>query len=86
MERKGYVGKTIGLKLRFDNFKTVTRDCTLEAPTRDARRIRRAASECLKRALLERRLRLLGVRVGALSKPVEYIIEPRCIGAPTLFE
>jgi len=86
LERKGYVGKTIGLKIRYDNFKTLTRDCTLEAPTRDAREIRRAASECLKRVPLERRLRLLGVRVGALSKPVEYIIEPRCIGAPTLFE
>jgi len=86
LERKGYVGKTIGLKIRYDNFKTLTRDCTLEAPTRDAREIRRAASECLKRVPLERRLRLLGVRVGALSKPVEYIIEPRCIVAPTLFE
>ena len=28
LARKGYVGKTIGIKLRFDNFKTVTRDLT----------------------------------------------------------
>ncbi len=28
LRRKGYVGRTIGLKLRFDNFKTVTRDQT----------------------------------------------------------
>jgi len=68
LERKGYAGRTIGLKLRFDNFKTVTRDRTLAAPTRDARAIRRAAGECLKRVPLERRIRLLGVRVGALSK------------------
>ena len=68
LERKGYVGKTIGLKLRFDNFKTVTRDCTLDEPTRDAATIRRAAGECLKRVPLDRRIRLLGVRVGALSK------------------
>jgi DNA polymerase-4 len=69
LERKGYVGKTIGLKLRYDNFKTVTRDCTIEEPTRDAVRIRRAAGECLKRVALDRRIRLLGVRVGSLSKP-----------------
>ncbi len=69
LERKGYVGKTIGLKIRYDNFRTVTRDLTLDAPTRDAKTIRRAAGECLKRVPLDRRIRLLGVRVGALSKP-----------------
>lgn len=68
LERKGYAGRTIGLKLRFDNFKTLTRDQTLEAPTRDPAEIRRAASECLKRVPLERRIRLLGVRVGSLSR------------------
>jgi DNA polymerase IV len=68
LERKGYAGRTIGLKLRFDNFRTVTRDNTLEAPTRDARAIRRAAGECLKRVPLDRRIRLLGVRAGSLVK------------------
>ena len=68
LQRKGYVGKTIGLKLRFDNFKTVTRDCTIDEPTGDAVRIRRAAGQCLKRVPLDRRIRLLGVRIGALSK------------------
>jgi DNA polymerase-4 len=68
LARKGYLGKTIGLKLRYDNFKTVTRDRTLDAPTGDAAAIRRAAGECLKRVPLERRIRLLGVRVAALSK------------------
>ena len=66
LERKGYVGKTIGLKLRYDNF---TRDRTIDAPTRDAVTIRRAAGECLKRIALDRRIRLLGVRIGTLSKP-----------------
>ncbi|HYS26402.1 MAG TPA: DNA polymerase IV [Vicinamibacterales bacterium] len=68
LERKGYAGRKIGLKLRYDNFKTLTRDCTLDTPTRDAQAIRRAAGECLKRVPLERRIRLLGVRVGTLSK------------------
>jgi DNA polymerase IV len=66
LRRKGYVGKTIGLKLRYDNFKTVTRDKTIERATDDAAVIRRAAGECLKRVPLDRRIRLLGVRAGAL--------------------
>jgi len=66
LARKGYAGRTIGLKLRFDNFKTVTRDCTLPTATADAMTIRRTAGECLKRVILERRIRLLGVRVGQL--------------------
>ena len=65
--RKAYLGKTIGIKLRYDDFKTVTRDITLAEATDDPAVIRRAAGECLKRVPLERRLRLLGVRVGGLS-------------------
>ncbi|HQR12297.1 MAG TPA: DNA polymerase IV [Casimicrobiaceae bacterium] len=66
LRRKGYVGKTIGLKLRFADFKTVTRDQTLDRPTQDAQTIRRVAGECLKRVALDRRIRLLGVRASAL--------------------
>ncbi len=64
--RKAYLGKTIGIKLRYDDFRTVTRDLTLTEATDDPAVIRRAAGECLKRVPLERRLRLLGVRVGGL--------------------
>jgi len=71
LRRKGYVGRTIGIKLRYDDFSTVTRDQTVEAYTDDARAIRRAAGACLKRVPLERRLRLLGVRVGALLPAAE---------------
>ena len=42
---------------------------TIEAHTADAAAIRRAAGQCLKRVDLTRRLRLLGVRAGALAKP-----------------
>ncbi len=88
LKRKGVVGKTIGLKLRYDNFKTVTRDCTIDTPTGDAAIIRRAAGECLKRVPLDRRIRLLGVRVGALSKPGEVApikANPGEARMPTLF-
>ncbi|MBT9492359.1 MAG: DNA polymerase IV [Paucibacter sp.] len=67
--RKGYQGRTIGLKLRFEGFHTVTRDLTLAQPTQDAQAIRRAAGACLKRVPLDKRIRLLGVRVGGLSRP-----------------
>ena len=68
LARKGYAGRTIGIKLRFDNFTTVTRDQTIEIPTQDATAIRRAAGACLKRVQLARRIRLLGVRMGALTR------------------
>ena len=68
LQRKGYTGRTIGIKLRFDDFKTVTRDLTLAAPTAEAAAIRHAAGLCLKRVDLGRRLRLLGVRAGTLVR------------------
>lgn len=68
LRRKGYVGRTIGIKLRYEDFTTVTRDQTLPEATAEATLIRAAAGRCLKRVPLERKLRLLGVRVGALSR------------------
>ena len=68
LERKGYVGKTIGIKLRYDNFQSVTRDQTLAHYTADAKTIRQIAGLALKRVPLTQRLRLLGVRVGTLLK------------------
>ena len=66
LQRKGYLGKTIGIKLRYDNFKAATRDITLDVATADAKTIRHTAGLCVKRAPLERRIRLLGVRVSTL--------------------
>ena len=68
LQRKGYVGKTIGIKLRYDNFQSVTRDQTLTHYTADAQTIRQTAGLALKRVPLTKKLRLLGVRVGTLLK------------------
>ena len=68
LQRKGYAGRTIGIKLRFEDFKTVTRDLTLPEPVADAAAVRQAAGLCLKRVDLTRRIRLLGVRAGSLVK------------------
>jgi DNA polymerase-4 len=75
LQRKGYVGKTIGIKLRYDDFKSVTRDQTLETYTADAQTIRRTAGQCLKRVPLRQKLRLLGVRVASLQTANE-ALEP----------
>ena len=77
LQRKGYVGRGIGIKLRYADFSTVTRDHTLVAATQDAAAIRRAAGLCLKRAPLNQRLRLLGVRVGGLSRVGEVPLHMR---------
>lgn len=73
LNRKGYVGRTIGIKLRYADFSTITRDITLPEATANAQTIRRAASECLRRVPLEQRLRLIGVRVGGLTTPQEEV-------------
>ncbi len=64
---RGYLGRTVGVKLRFDDFSSLTRDVTLAAPVNDADSIKRAVRGCLARTALPRRLRLLGVRMTNLS-------------------
>ena len=68
LQRKGYAAKTIGIKLRYDDFKIATRDQTLEGYTLDAKALRLAAGQCLKRVPLNKKLRLLGVRASSLEK------------------
>jgi len=68
LQRKGYAAKTIGIKLRYDDFKIATRDQTLESYTSDAKTIRQTAGQCLKRVPLDKKLRLLGVRAASLEK------------------
>ena len=64
--RKGYLGKTVGVRLRYEDFRGITRATTLSLPINDAEAIRQAARVCLKRVHFDRKLRLLGVRVGSL--------------------
>ncbi len=68
---RGYAGRTIGVKLRYADFQTLTRDTTLAAATSEAATIREAAFEALGRIPLDRAVRLIGVRVGNLDKSGE---------------
>ena len=69
LKRKGYVSRTISIKLRFDDFQIISRNVTLPHPVADQSAILQAARECLKRVPLQRRLRLLGVRASTLEPP-----------------
>ncbi|MDR3300025.1 MAG: DNA polymerase IV [Candidatus Accumulibacter sp.] len=69
MERKSYRCRTVGVKLRFADFRSLTREWTLpphHAAIANAQEIHRAASECLRRIRFSQRIRLLGVRCGGL--------------------
>jgi DNA polymerase-4 len=69
LSRKGFVSRTISVKLRFDDFQIISRNVTLPSPVANAAAILHAARECLKRVPLQRRLRLLGVRASTLEPP-----------------
>ena len=75
LARKGYLARKIGLKLRFDDFKTVTRDITLLEPIADAKSVRKVAGLCLKRVDLSRTIRLLGVKASGLTRPGDLAVE-----------
>ena len=61
-------GRTIGIKVRFDDFSTVTRARSLEAAVNDSRTVGTVALELLRRLDPRRPVRLLGVRVAGLDE------------------
>ena len=72
LARKEYLARSIGIKLRFEDFSTITRDHTLQVPIADALAMREAARSSLKRVTFDRKLRLLGIRAGSLVKACDY--------------
>lgn len=70
MERAGLVAGTISIKLRYDDFETLTRQMSLDVPTDDEIRIYRAALVLLGQTWeRDRPVRLLGVGGDHLSPP-----------------
>ncbi len=61
-------GRTIGIKVRLDDFSTVTRARTLDGATCDVEVVERVALELLRRYAPSRPVRLLGVRVAGLTQ------------------
>jgi DNA polymerase-4 len=60
-------GRTIGIKVRLDDFTTVTRARTLTEPTREADVVTAVALQLLRDYAPPRPVRLLGVRVAGLQ-------------------
>ncbi len=67
LEKRRLVSRTIGVKLRFDDFSILTRDVSLREPGFDLLSIRKAAFECMAKANPQRKLRLLGVKASGLQ-------------------
>jgi DNA polymerase-4 len=63
----GRRGRTIGIKVRLDDFSTVTRARTLSQATCDAAQVTAVALDLLREYAPARPVRLLGVRVAGLS-------------------
>ena len=64
-------GRTIGIKVRLDDFSTHTRARTLAEPVSSADRVGPVARDLLRRFAPPRPVRLLGVRVAGLQPTVE---------------
>ena len=64
-------GRTIGIKVRLDDWTTVTRARTLPAPTRDPEVVAGEALRLLAQYAPQRPVRLLGVRVAGLHRDGE---------------
>jgi DNA polymerase-4 len=60
-------GRTIAIKVRLDDFTTVTRARTISQPTCDAQQVGAVALELLRAYAPPRPVRLLGVRVAGLT-------------------
>ncbi|MDQ3945435.1 MAG: DNA polymerase IV [Actinomycetota bacterium] len=66
LREHGVAGRTVTIKVRYPDFRTITRSATAPEPTAAAADIARQAVELLARAELHRGVRLLGVSVHNL--------------------
>ena len=70
LKRKQLAAQTVQVKLRYGDFKTLTRQLTVEEPVTDAEELYRLACFLLAREkLVSRPLRLLGLGVSSLDLP-----------------
>lgn len=67
MVSNGYKARTFTVKVRFSDFRTLTRATTLHDFIDSEEEVRKAVFICLKKIQLDKRVRLLGVRASNLS-------------------
>ena len=68
LQRSGYRGRTVTVKIRLRPFRTYTRSRTLESPTHDTALVREIARELLGRVEVDAPVRLLGVGLAGLER------------------
>jgi DNA polymerase IV len=68
LSREERRGRTIGIKVRFDDFSTVTRARSLDAAVNDEQTVGTVALDLLRRLDPRRPVRLIGVRVAGLDE------------------
>lgn len=71
LARHGRSGRTIGIKIRLDDFSTLTRARTVGAAVNDFATVHRVALELLRALAPSRPVRLLGVRVAGMEERSE---------------
>ncbi len=68
LRERHYHCKNVTVKIRFNDFKTHTRATTMEETTDNLEKIRKEVFYCLGNFELKKKVRLVGVRLGALVK------------------
>ncbi len=66
--RHGFVGRTIGLVIRYRSFETFTRQRRINSPTNDTHRIFQTAMDILDSVRLREPVRLLGITLSGLEQ------------------
>ncbi len=71
LRRHEIVGRTVKLKIRYDDFRTLSRSCTMQKPESSSEALWREVAPMLDRLLTESQqaVRLLGMGIGQLSQP-----------------
>ncbi len=66
-------GRTITLKLKYSNFRLITRSRTIEAPTNSTRVIADTAADLLENEIRVSKVRLIGVGISHFEKSIEQL-------------
>src|SRR4051794_18662051 len=87
LRRKGTRGRTIGIKVRYDDWTTITRDRSIDEFTNDTARVTALALELLDQNRPPRPVRLIGVRVASFEgAPPDRAAPTEGVGGPVQLE
>ncbi|HEX6228703.1 MAG TPA: DNA polymerase IV [Solirubrobacterales bacterium] len=82
LQARGLRGRTLGIKIRLDDWTTVTRSHTVEEPTNDPATVVATARGLLRAYSPPRPVRLLGVRVAGFDRSAAEQDEPQPVTPP----